>query len=121
MTATRRTLFALVAGGLLAAAVAPASAQIVIREHAMPALRVEVVPVSPPHPGWSWVKGHWRWADRAHDWVWAPGRWVEHGAPMPELVVETPPPPPSPRHFWVRGHWAWEGNHWQWMRGHWVA
>ena len=119
MTATRRHLFAVLAGGALVAAASSAFAEeIVIREHLMPALRVEVIPTQPPHPGWSWVRGHWRWANQ---WVWAPGHWVEHGAAMPELIVETPPPAPSPRYFWVRGHWVWEGSRWQWARGHWVA
>ena len=121
MDATRRHLFALLAGGALVAAASPAFAEeIIIREHAMPAMRVEIVPAKPPHPGWSWVRGHWRWAPGG--WMWMRGHWVGHEVPaIPELIVETPPPPPSPRHFWVRGHWVWEGNHWQWARGHWVA
>jgi hypothetical protein len=120
MNATRRSLLAWLAGGALAAAASSAFAdQLVIRERAMPPLKVEVVPER-PHPGWSWVKGHWRWEDR--DWVWAPGHWIDHAAPpMPEIVVETPPPPPSPREFWVRGHWVWEGDRWQWRRGRWVG
>jgi hypothetical protein len=121
MNATRRHLLAYLAGGALVAAVAPAFAdEVIIREHVMPPMRVEVVPAQPPHPGWSWVKGHWRWAPSG--WVWVAGHWFEHAVPpMPELIVETPPPPPSPRHFWVRGHWVWDVNHWAWMRGHWVA
>ncbi len=123
MNATRRNLFAFLAGGALVAVSSSGFAEeIIIREHAMPAMRVEVIPAQPPHPGWSWVRGHWRWGPRIGQWVWAPGHWVERVVPaMPELIIETPPPPPSLRHFWVRGHWAWEGNRWQWMRGHWVA
>ena len=118
MVATRRGLLFLAAGAL-AAASAPAFAQVVIQERVMPGLRVEVIPER-PHPGWTWIKGHWRYDDRRGDWVWIAGRWYEHAAPpMPELIVETPPPPPSPRHFWIRGHWVWEGR-WVWIRGHWV-
>jgi hypothetical protein len=119
MIATRRALFVLAAGGLLAAAVAsPALAQVVIQERVMPPLRVEVMtPI--PHPGWFWVKGFWRWAPGG--WAWVPGHWVAHAiAPMPAVVVETPPPPPGPRFFWVRGHWVLEGDRWIWVRGHWV-
>ncbi len=117
MNATRRALFAFAAGGLVAAA-APAFSQVVIQERPMPALRVEVMG-APPHPGWHFVRGHWRW--RGNGWAWVPGHWVEHEVPaMPAVIVEAPPPPPSPRHFWVRGHWVWEGNHWQWIKGHWV-
>jgi hypothetical protein len=121
MIATRRAAFALLAGGLVAASVPALAETIVIRERAMPELKVEVMG-APPHPGWHWVKGHWRWADRRGEWVWAPGHWVATAVPdMPAVIVETPPPPPSPRHYWVRGHWAWEGNHWQWFHGHWVG
>jgi hypothetical protein len=118
---TRRSLFAFAAGGLLAAA-APAFGQVVIQERVMPGEKVEIIPARPPHPGWSWVKGHWRWFDARHEWIWISGRWVEHEVPaVPEIIVETPPPPPSPKHFWVRGHWVWEGDRWQWIHGHWVA
>jgi hypothetical protein len=120
MVSTRRGLFPIAVGALVAIA-SPAFAQVVIQERVMPALKVEVIPAR-PHPNWSWVKGHWRWIDGRREWVWISGRWVEHAVPaMPELIVETPPPAPSPRHFWVRGHWVWEGNHWQWVRGHWVV
>ena len=120
MFATRRALLALAAGGLVAAA-SPAFAQVVIQERVMPGEKVEIIPAR-PHPNWTWVKGHWGWEDRAREWIWRPGRWVEHAAPpMPEIIVETPPPAPSPRHFWVRGHYVWTGDHWQWMRGHWVG
>jgi len=120
MLATRRALFTLAAGGLVAAA-APAFAEVVIKERLMPGEKVEIIPER-PHPNWAWVKGHWRFDDRRGDWVWVSGRWVEHAAPpMPEVIIETPPPPPSPRHFWVRGHWVWEGDRWQWIRGHWVG
>ncbi len=120
MIANRRALFALVAGGLVAAAAGPSAlAQVVIQERVMPELKVEVVPPR-PHPGWNWVRGHWRWTPGG--WAWMPGRWVAVAVPaMPEVVVETPPPAPGARFFWVRGHWVWEGNHWQWMRGRWVA
>ena len=122
MDATRRRLFAFLAAGALAGLAAPALAdELIIREHAMPPMKVEVIPAQPPHPGWHWFKGHWRWSD-SHGWVWITGRWLEVEAPpMPEVIVETPPPPPSPRHFWVRGHWFWEGGRWVWARGHWVA
>ena len=120
MIATRRALFALVFGGLAAAAAAPSAlAQVVIRERVMPALRVEVIPPV-PHPGWAWVRGHWRWAPGG--WVWVAGHYVPHAVPvMPAVVVEAPPPPPGPKFFWVRGHWVWEATHWQWVHGHWVA
>lgn len=39
---------------------------------AMPAERVEVVPVA-PSPGYVWVKGHYKWEGGA--WVWVPGHW----------------------------------------------
>ena len=118
MTTTRRALFGLAAGGLVAVAAAPAAAQIVIREREMPALRVEVMG-APPHPGWHFVRGHWRWAPGG--WVWVPGHWIAGEAPpMPEVVVETPGAAPGPKYFWVRGHWVWAGNHWQWVKGHWV-
>jgi hypothetical protein len=117
MIATRRTLFVLTAGALVAAG-APAFAQLVINERVMPELKVEVIPAR-PHPNWSWVRGHWRWGGGG--WVWVRGRWVAHEVPaMPELIIETPPPAPTARHFWVRGHWVWEGDRWQWIRGHWV-
>jgi hypothetical protein len=119
MISSRRGLFSLAAGAFVAAAM-PAFGQVIIQERVMPAERVEVIPVR-PHPNWTWVRGHWRWADRRGDWMWVPGHWVEHAAPpMPALIVETPPPAPTPRHFWVRGHWVWAGVRWQWIPGHWV-
>jgi hypothetical protein len=121
MIATRRHAFALAAGGLIAAVAARSAfaEELIIRERVMPELRVEVMGPR-PHPGWSFVRGHWRWAPGG--WAWVPGHWVDHEvAAMPAMIVETRPPPPSPREFWVRGHWVWEGNHWQWMRGHWAV
>ena len=117
---TRRNLFALAAGALASAVGAPtAFAEIIIQERIMPELRIETRP-PPPHPGWYWVRGHWKY--EGSDWAWIPGRYVPNRVPeMPEIIVETPPPPPTPRHFWVRGHWVWERTHWAWIRGHWVV
>jgi hypothetical protein len=63
-----------------------------------PAERVEVVPVR-PHPGWVWVKGHWR---RFHgQWVWVDGHWGN---------------PPRMNAAWMPGHYNRRGD---WVEGHW--
>src|SRR3954454_17172302 len=120
MIATRRRLFALAAGGLAAAAMPAAFAEeLIIRERAMPEMRVEVIGPR-PHAGWSFVRGHWRWGPGG--WVWVPGRWGDHAVTaMPAMIGESRPPPLGLRHFWVRGHWVGEGNRWAWIRGHWVV
>jgi len=113
----RRAALGLMASAFVAAVVAPASAQVFV-ERAPPADIVEVIPATPPHPGWHWVPGHYAWRG---GWVWLRGHFVAFEVPpRPEIIVETPPPAPSPRHFWVRGHWVFEGRDWAWHKGHWV-
>jgi hypothetical protein len=103
---------------VLACGVTIASAQVVIEERfAMPAPRVEVIPVA-PGPGYNWVPGHWAW--RA-GWVWVPGHHIHGVVPvMPAEVVEVVPARPSAEFHWVRGHHIWEGDRWVWQRGVWV-
>jgi hypothetical protein len=115
---TRRAALTSIAATLLSGiAIGAAEAQIAIIERPMPALQVEVIPPV-PHPGWSWVPGHWAWRGR---WVWIRGHYFNGVVPtMPVALVETPPPAPGPRWFWVRGHYVWEGVGWAWHPGHWV-
>jgi hypothetical protein len=118
-TPTRRVFATLMAGVLLTGLGAGvADAQPVIVERPMPAPIIEVVPPV-PHPGWSWVPGHYAW--RGGAWFWVRGHYIAGVVvPMPELIVETPPPSPGPAWFWVRGHYVWEGHGWAWHRGRWV-
>jgi hypothetical protein len=103
---------------VLACGIAVASAQgVVIERGAMPAPRVEVIPVA-PGPGYNWVPGHWVW--RA-GWVWVPGHHIHGVVPaVPAEVVEVVPARPSAEYYWVKGHHVWEGDRWVWHRGVWV-
>jgi hypothetical protein len=118
---TRRSVLATFAAALLPATVAfsatPAAAQVQIQIREIPAPIVEVVPAV-PHPGWSWVPGHWVWRG---GWVWIRGHYIAGVVPpMPAAIVETPPAAPGPRFFWVRGHYVWEFGGWRWHPGVWV-
>ena len=95
-----------------------AVAQPVVVERAMPAPRVEVIPV-PPGAGYNWVPGHWAW--RGVEWVWIPGHHVRGVVPvMPAEIVEVVPARPSPAHVWIKGHHVFEGGRWEWRPGVWV-
>ena len=63
-----------------------------------PADRVEVMGAM-PHPGWVFIKGHWRRSDG--QWVWVAGRWAG---------------PPHAGAVWIRGHYNRRG---EWVEGHW--
>jgi hypothetical protein len=41
-----------------------------------PPLIIET-PGRPPHRGWVWIPGHWRWSYRHHYWVWVRGHWTK--------------------------------------------
>ncbi len=91
---------------------------VVIERGAMPAPRVEVVPVA-PGPGYNWVPGHWAW--RGFNWVWIPGHHIRGVVPaMPAEIVEVVPARPSPGHVWVKGHHVFEQGRWVWHPGIWV-
>jgi hypothetical protein len=105
---------------LLACGIGVASAQTVIIERggAMPAPRVEVIPVA-PGPGYNWVPGHWAW--RGVHWEWIPGHHFRGVvAARPAEVVEVVPVRPSAEHVWVKGHHVFEGGRWVWRPGIWV-
>jgi hypothetical protein len=75
----------------------------VVAPAAPPEPRYEAVPVAPgPAERYVWAAGHWRWDDRAWDWV--PGRYVER---------------PHRRAEWVEGRWTARGNTWVWVDGRW--
>ncbi len=110
----KRILIAALALGLVAGA---ADAQVVVIERPMPAPIIEVVPPV-PHPGWSWVPGHYAW--RVNHWMWVRGHYILGVvAPMPAPMMETRPVAPGPGWFWVRGHYVWEAGGWAWHPGHW--
>jgi hypothetical protein len=113
----RAAIGLLAATVLMGAAGGAADAQIAVIERPMPAPIVEVVPPV-PHPGYSWVPGHYAW--RVNHWQWVRGHYIAGVvAPMPVAVVETAPPSPGPGWFWVRGHYVWERSGWAWHGGHW--
>lgn len=94
-----------------------AQVAVVVGERAMPAPRVEVVPVA--RPGYAWVPGHWVWARGG--WVWIKGHHIRGAvAPMPAPVAEVVTVRPSPRHVWVKGHHVWRNGAWVWVPGVWV-
>ena len=75
MLRTRILLAASTAACIALMSSAPASAGVSVGigiNLAPPAERVEVVPVR-PHPGWVWVKGHWRRGPGG--WIWVAGHW----------------------------------------------
>ncbi len=119
-TSSRTFVRAAAAVALLAAfATGSASAvEVIVERGAMPAPKVEVIPVA-PGPGYNWVPGHWAWRGAA--WVWIPGHHI-HGvvAAMPAPVVEVVPVRPSPGHVWIKGHHVYEGGRWVWRPGVWV-
>jgi WXXGXW repeat (2 copies) len=80
----------------------------------------EVQPPAPSVSGYSWVPGHYVWADTR--WVWQPGQWRAGTIrPMPSPMTETPPSaPPEGRTQWVPGYWSFQGNDWVWINGRWV-
>lgn len=57
---------------------------------------------APPHAGWVWHGGYYRWNGRGY--VWVPGYWVR---------------PPRPRAVWVPGHWVQRPRGWVYVQGHW--
>jgi hypothetical protein len=56
----------------------------------------------PPHPGWAWRGGFYRWDGRRY--IWVPGYWVR---------------PPRPAAVWVPGHWVAGPRGWYYVPGHW--
>jgi WXXGXW repeat (2 copies) len=91
---------------------------VVIERGAMPAPRVEVIPVA-PGAGYNWVPGHWAW--RGTNWAWIPGHHIRGVvAPMPVEIVEVMPARPSPGHVWIKGHHVFEGGRWVWHPGVWI-
>src|SRR3984957_14532086 len=98
--------------------VAAAQPAVIVERGAMPAPRVEVIPVA-PGAGYNWVPGHWAWRERG--WVWISGRHIR-GIVLdrPVEVVEVVPVRPSPAHYWVKGHHVFERDHWVWRPGVWV-
>jgi hypothetical protein len=87
---------------LLAFCLAPAAAmaQVVVRV-APPAPMVENYG-PPPHRGWVWNDGYYRW--NGHHYVWVRGRWVK---------------PPHPGAVWVAHRWEQRNGGWVMIEGHW--
>ena len=98
--------------------IALAQPAVIIERGAMPAPRVEVIPVA-PGPGYNWVPGHWAW--RGLRWEWIAGHHIRGVvAPMPAEIVEVVPARPTPGHVWVKGHHVFEGSRWVWHPGVWI-
>jgi hypothetical protein len=92
----------IILSALLALCMAPAAvmAQVMVRV-APPAPIVEVHD-RPPHPGWVWNDGYYRW--NGHKYIWVKGRWVN---------------PPHPGAVWVAHHWEQRNGGWVLIEGHW--
>ena len=96
---------AILAGGLAAAI--PASAQIHVGlgiNIGPPPPQKEVMVVHPPHRGWVWVPGYYKWHPRRHRYTWVAGRWRR---------------PPRPNAVWVEGRWERRNNEWVYFEGRW--
>jgi hypothetical protein len=120
-SSSRRFALTAIAVALLAGCglgVAAAQLAVIVERGAMPAPRVEVIPVA-PGAGYNWVPGHWAWRPRG--WEWIPGHHIRGVvAAMPAEIVEVVPARPSPGHFWVKGHHVFEGGRWVWHTGVWI-
>ncbi|MBB5063961.1 YXWGXW repeat-containing protein [Granulicella mallensis] len=102
MNSTRKYLFTIV-GGLMLAATLSAGAQVVVRIGPPPPRPVERVPPPPfEHRGWVWQEGYHRWD--GHGYIWVPGHYAE---------------PPYEHAHWDPGHWANRGGGYVWIEGHW--
>jgi len=66
-----------------------------------PPPRVEVMG-DPPHHGYIYVNGYWRWVDGHH--VWVPGHWTA----------------PRRGYYWQPHIWVHEGNGWRLREGYWA-
>lgn len=56
----------------------------------------------PPHRGYVWVGGYYRWVGARY--VWTRGYWVR---------------PPRPYAVWIPAHWVQRPGGWVLIRGHW--
>jgi hypothetical protein len=68
---------------------------------APPPAQVEVIG-DPPHRGYVYEKGYWRWVDGRH--VWVRGHWMA----------------PRPGYYWEPHIWVHEGNGWRMREGYWA-
>jgi hypothetical protein len=73
----------------------------VVVSTAPPAVRHEVVPVSPGE-SYVWVPGYWAYQNTR--WVWVSGHYENR---------------PQPGALWVSGHWDHTRHGWIWTPGHW--
>jgi hypothetical protein len=67
-------ILAVLAAGLLP--ISTTNAQRYTDIKVRPPLIIET-PGPPPHRGWVWIPGHWRWSHRHHYWVWVRGHWAK--------------------------------------------
>ena len=93
-----------------AASAIPAHADVIVRDHRDPVVRVRVAPpvvrtevrvVAPSHRH-VWVPGYWNWQGGRH--VWVGGRWS-----LPPVEGQT----------WVEPRWVNEGGEWIFYGGYW--
>jgi hypothetical protein len=100
----RSLALAAVLTGVACAPPPPPRERVVVYEQPAPPPPVTEVVVAQPGPEYVWVRGHHRWDEGAHAYVWVSGRWVV---------------PPTGFHAWHEGHWQ-RGNHaYVWIEGRW--
>lgn len=110
-----RSLWAVVAALIIAAAPGTASAQVgigigfggpnwgvgITAGYAPPALPVYSQPPA-PYPGWQWIPGYWGWG--AGGYYWTPGYWTA---------------PPQIGYYWTPGYWDYLNGGYVWNAGYW--
>lgn len=74
--------------------------------------------------GYSFVEGHWRWANPPQTVIYQPP------APVQPVYIQTQPPPiinevrapiPYGGAVWIPGYWHWNGYNHVWVGGHYSA
>lgn len=89
------------AGGVVASAINPASAQVNLNVHfgPRPAPIYEQAP-PPPGPNYEWHRGYWAW--NGNRWVWVHGRYDRR----PYRDARWVPAHPDRNGVWIQGHWG---------------
>ena len=72
----RSLALAAVLTGVACAPPPPPRERVVVYEQPAPPPPVTEVVVAQPGPEYVWVRGHHRWDEGAHAYVWVSGRWV---------------------------------------------
>jgi hypothetical protein len=111
-----RSLFAIIATILIAAAPLAASAQVSwgvsvgvggpgwgvgFSSYAPPALPYYSMPPA-PYPNWQWCPGYWGWG--TYGYYWVPGYWAA---------------PPAVGLYWTPGYWGYANGGYAWNPGYW--